>query len=256
MVSYCGVFERKEKKYLLSAAQYRALLGVLAQYMRPDTYGATRVTSLYFDTPDRLLIGRSLDKPLYKEKLRLRSYGCFERDSCVFVEVKKKFRGIVYKRRVGMSYEAARAYLDGVPYERACDEHPLSDPLLQEASFSPRSLQIVHEIDAFRSRYGELVASMVISCERSAYALASSSEGSLRITFDVDISYEDCFAQRCFSQECLAHSLLDSGEVIMEVKNVGPLPLWLVRALSEAKAYPSSFSKYGEAYRRCMVGEG
>lgn len=268
MASYSEVFERKEKKYRLDAAQHRAVLYALEGRMRLDAFGATKVTSLYFDTPDRHLIERSLDKPLYKEKLRLRRYGDnLDEGSCSFLEIKKKCRGVVYKRRVGLSLAAARAYLDGVPYEKACVEHPLNDLSLQAGSTSPRSLQIAREIDAFRVRYEALVPSMVISCERSAYAPVapdgpaesgeSAAVGSaLRVTFDADISYGDCFAQRGFSQECLAHSLLGSGEVIMEVKNVGPLPLWLVRALSEAKAYPSSFSKYGEAYRRCMAGEG
>ena len=100
-----------------------------------------RITSLYFDTPGRALIERSLDKPLYKEKLRLRRYGeaageDADEDGCVFVEIKKKYKGVVYKRRVGMSLAAARAYMGGMPYEQACACFPLSDPALAAASVS------------------------------------------------------------------------------------------------------------------------
>lgn len=118
MASYCEVFERTEKKYRLDACQHRSMLAALAGRMEPDVFGVTRITSLYFDTPDRLLIERSLDKPLYKEKLRLRRYGeATDEGDCVFVEIKKKYKGVVYKRRVGMSQAAANAYLGGMPYE-------------------------------------------------------------------------------------------------------------------------------------------
>ena len=108
MTSYQEVFERKEVKYRLDAAQRHAMLTALEGRMAVDDYGTTSIVSRYFDTPDRALIERSLDKPLYKEKLRVRSYGIAGEDDQVFVELKKKYQGIVYKRRVGCSYAAAR----------------------------------------------------------------------------------------------------------------------------------------------------
>lgn len=248
VASYCEVFERKEQKYRLNAGQYRKVICALAGHMEPDSFGATRVTSLYFDTPDRLLIERSLEKPLYKEKLRLRCYGDDpDEGTCAFVEIKKKYKGVVYKRRVGMSYAAARAYLSGVSYVQACEEYPLADAALQKRLLAVRSLQIAREIDAFRARYETLVPSMSISCKRTAYAPLDVADEGLRVTFDEGISYLDCFARQEFP-----HLLLPEGEVVMEVKNVGPLPLWLADALAAASAYPSSFSKYGYAYRLCQ----
>lgn len=164
MTSYQEVFERKEVKYRLDAAQRHAMLAALEGRMAVDDYGTTSIVSRYFDTPDRALIERSLDKPLYKEKLRVRSYGIPGEDDQVFVELKKKYQGIVYKRRVGCSYAAARAYMGGMPYEQACREFPLPDPILAEASLSSRSLQIAREIDAFKERYAPLRASMVTIC--------------------------------------------------------------------------------------------
>lgn len=251
MTTFTDVFERKETKYRLDAAQHRAMVAALCGCMAPDMFGWTRILSSYWDTPERSLIERSLDKPLYKEKLRLRGYGEPNMDGRVFVEIKKKYKGIVYKRRVGCSLAAARAYLKGVPFERACMRYPLPDPAMAAESLSPRSVQIAREIDAFVARHGPLRPSMLIMCERVAYvarAECAETPADLRITFDVDVAYRDLFASAA-----PAKPLLPRGHAIMEVKSAGPLPLWLVRSLDACQAYPSSFSKYGAAYRACAA---
>ena len=271
MAQYQDVFQRKEVKYVLTSAQRAAMVDALSGRMAVDSYGMTNIVSRYFDTPERLLIERSLDKPTYKEKLRVRSYGIPAEDDQVFVELKKKYKGIVYKRRVGCSYAAARVYMGGVPYEEACAAYPLPDPLLAEASLAPRSLQIARKIDAFRRRWAPLRASMVTVCDRTAFAPASfGGEGAgagvpptLRITFDENVGYRDLFAEergaalgaeaRCASAAGARYEpLLPDGAAIMEVKCAGSFPLWLTRALDACSAYPSSFSKYGAAYRASM----
>lgn len=339
MTSYCEVFQRKEKKYRLSAHQYQQMLDALCGHMELDAFGETKITSLYYDTPERLLIARSIEKPLYKEKLRVRRYGgevpgdtgdvsasesapC-ERDERVFIEIKKKYKGIVYKRRVCCSSRAARAYLAGMPYEQACSAYPLSDSAQARESISSRSVQISHEIDQFCERYDDLEPSVLITCMRSAYKPLDASEGELRITFDADLAYRDCFAgddcekakhasteraqgnlgakapakhartqdaraqdaraqharaqktpaqdiraqhacegkiraQHACTQKASAQAeraLLPADEVIMEIKNSGPVPLWLSHALTSAHIYPTSFSKYGTAYRVLMNKE-
>ena len=235
MTTFTDVFERKEVKYRLDARQHRAMAAALRGRMAPDAFGRTRIVSRYFDTPERALIERSLDKPLYKEKLRLRSYGSPQAGDRVFVEIKKKYKGIVYKRRVGCSLAAAEAYLGGESYEQACARFPLPDPAMAAESLSPRSVQIAREVDAFIARYRPLRPSMLIECERVAYAsiatIAAAAGGGatglralgdvpddLRITFDAGIAYGDLFAR-------------DAG----------------------AASHPTSFSKYGEAYRACMA---
>ncbi|MBR3320330.1 MAG: VTC domain-containing protein [Exiguobacterium sp.] len=110
MATAGDTFQRKEKKYLISSGQCKAIKEGLTSHMRLDDYGATRIDSLYLDSFDHNLICKSLEKPLYKEKLRVRSYGAFSEADAVYVEIKKKFKGIVYKRRVRMSAEGARAY--------------------------------------------------------------------------------------------------------------------------------------------------
>ena len=241
MASYNDVFERKEVKYRLSAEQARRLQDALAARMAPDAFGTSQVTSLYYDTPERALIERSLDKPVYKEKLRVRWYGdaACGLDTPAFVELKKKFKGIVYKRRVGCSLGCARAFLDGGAFdfgasvagdEKGCD-------------LTWRNRQVIREIESFRARTGALVPSMLISCSRTAWAPlpeAPEAEG-VRITFDVDICYRDLVT----GSDGFA---LPREQVIAEVKVPGPFPLWLAKLLSGLGCVPSSFSKYGSAY--------
>ncbi|WP_294421558.1 polyphosphate polymerase domain-containing protein [uncultured Senegalimassilia sp.] len=252
MASFTDTFERKEVKYRLNAKQHREVLDALAGRMAADEFGRTRITSLYFDTPTRDLIARSLEKPLYKEKLRVRWYGTPTSGERVYVEIKKKYDGIVYKRRVGCSLTAAYAYLMGrVPYENACVQNPLADQLQQDEALTLHSIQIAREIDAFTARYRNLRPSMYIVCERTAYAPVPGADADgLRITFDSGVAYRDVLAGEREAGSAF-HPLLGLGETIMEVKTSGSYPSWLVEVLSGCQAYPSSFSKYGAAYQEC-----
>ena len=293
MPAYAGVFQRVEKKYRLDAARRAALEEGLATALAPDGYGRACITSLYLDTPDRALIDRSLEKPPYKEKLRLRAYGepagaalaaafaggagtAAPADGSgvpVFLEIKKKFRGVVYKRRVGLSLGAAVAYLGGAPYEEACAAYPQADAALQEASLASRSRQIARELDAALVRHGRLTPSMAIRCERVAWAPRDSAEAGPRVTFDDRLAFLDFRPDGAASPGSDGASLLGSGgaaspdpapdpvlalawrpvipadEAIMEIKNAGPYPRWLSALLADARAYPASFSKYGAAYQ-------
>lgn len=264
MAPYDETFRRIEKKYRIGRCQRDTIEDVLVSHMTIDAYGLTRVTSLYFDTPERNLIMRSLERPLYKEKLRVRAYGrtaghalvraFFDSDvvagasggsdgsTLVFLEMKKKYKGIVYKRRVGMSLGAACAYWAGVPYAEACATYPLPRADLAAESLSPRSLQIAREIDAMRARCAPLVPSMAIACDREAWCSlehCAAQLGDLRVTFDSALAFSDCGSAW--------RPVVGSSESIMELKNSGALPLWLVEGLTAAGAYPSSFSKYGRA---------
>lgn len=267
MTSFNETFERVEKKYRLTAEQRAALAPYLDAYMELGEYGKSTVTSLYLDTPDASLICRSLEKPLYKEKIRVRYYGqaeCMTDDSAVFVELKKKFKGVVYKRRLRMSWGATKSFLAGEGYEQACKRFPLASEREQETSFSARSVQISREIEAFVSHHGPLQFSMSIACDRTAFSRRSVPvsdiplletgtgvqpvwlDDDLRITFDDNIRYARLDERGCGSEVV---SLLPQGECIMEIKARGAFPLWLVRALSVCKIRPTSFSKYGESYK-------
>ena len=158
MSGFREVFKRVELKYMLSEEQYEAFVKRIEGMAAPDAYGETPILNLYCDTPDDLLIRRSIDKPKYKEKLRLRCYGIPGKYSNSFIEIKKKYRGVVYKRRIAMPYEAALDYLNGegdIPGEYRTDYE---------------SDQIAREIDYFKSFYRELKPRMEISYDRIAYA--------------------------------------------------------------------------------------
>ena len=252
MAEYTGTFERKEVKYRLNPVQVRMIKQALGAYMAPDEYGQTSITSVYYDTRNRDMISRSLEKPAYKEKLRLRTYGPRSAQAPVFVELKKKHKGIVYKRRIAVSESAAQLFMVGVPYGRAIGRHPLADEALESESHSAKSLQIAEEIAACVRRNGPVFPSMAILVERVAWAPLPDARGAqaegVRITFDERIRYRDLFAPE---GKRASVPLLAAGEAIMEVKVPGAYPLWLVRMLDDCKAYPTSFSKYGEAYLAC-----
>ena len=97
------VFERHEKKYLISEEVYQGLLKRLQEYTHPDQFGLHTICSLYLDSDDFILANRSLGKPDYKEKLRLRSYGLPQPDTTVYLELKKKLKGVTYKRRIPLT---------------------------------------------------------------------------------------------------------------------------------------------------------
>jgi len=218
----------------------------LQNYMHADMYGWSQVTSLYFDTPHREIIGRSMEKPLYKEKIRLRTYKDFSLQSQVFLELKKKYKGIVYKRRVTMSYAAARAFIAGMDYSQAVTRYPLSNEEEQCRELDANALQIAREIRAAFNRYPQMQESMEIRCNRCAFVSndqESIQESDLRITFDTDIAYQSRMSS------CVGE-LLPAGYVLMEVKTSLAYPLWLVRVLTDNDIFPTSFSKYGKAYEQ------
>ena len=106
-------FERRELKYRITDAQRAALEAAFGTQMIPDEHGESTICNIYYDTADYRLIRASLEKPAYKEKLRLRSYGVTEPGGEVFLELKKKYKGIVYKRRITLPEDAAGEFIAG-----------------------------------------------------------------------------------------------------------------------------------------------
>ena len=224
-------FARYEKKYLLTPAQYHALQIGMAPYMDADEHGQYTICNIYYDTPDFQLIRTSLEKPVYKEKLRLRSYGVPKEDSKVFVEIKKKFDGVVYKRRTVMVPGEAAAYLDGTGRPRKED-------------------QICREIDWFLQTY-PLEPRAFIAYDRSALAGRENSE--LRVTFDTNLRWRDTDLDLRRGDH--GQLLLPNTQILMEVKIPGAAPLWMSRLFSENGVFGTSFSKYGYCYQTCLSGQ-
>lgn len=216
-------FERIETKYLITEEQKNRLLLRAAGRVTPDSYGRSRIANVYFDTPDHRIIRRSLEKPVYKEKLRLRSYGTPAGEGAtVFLELKKKYRGVVYKRREPMTYADAISFL----------ARPVP------------TTQIEREIARTLAFYPELSPAMYLSYLREAFFGVC--DAGLRLTFDTDIRYREEDAE--LSRGVCGRELLSRDFVLLEIKAEGNFPLWLSKILSEEKIFHTSFSKYGRAY--------
>ena len=222
-------FKRYEKKYLLSARKYELLWDRLREHLVPDRFHRSTVCSIYYDSDDYSLIRHSLEQPVYKEKLRLRSYNVPGPDGEVFVELKKKYKGVVYKRRVRMSAVEAERYLGG-------QSRPSEDG------------QILREIDFFLQTH-DVSPKVYIACEREAWV--DREEPELRITFDRNLRWRDTDLHLTAGSE--GAPLLPDGEVLMEIKIPEAAPLWLAHLLSELEIFPTSFSKYGTCYRQDLL---
>ena len=229
-MSYKSVFRRYELKYLITPGQKEILLQGMEPYMQLDNYGRTTIRNVYFDTDNYQLIRRSIEKPMYKEKIRIRSYNLATSDSSVFVELKKKYDGVVYKRRIALPEQEAMRWLSG---EIA----------------RPHDSQITREIDYFISHYGSLKPAVFLSYEREAFF--EKSGGDFRVTFDDNILARQNDLSLC--SDVFGRTVLPEGKIMMEIKCSGAIPLWMVEILSREKIYKTSFSKYGTAYRDHII---
>ena len=231
-MAFQTVFKRYELKYMLTLEQKEMILDVMSQYMLPDKYGRSTIRNIYFDDDSYRLIRRSIERPAYKEKLRVRSYDLASSDSTVFVELKKKYQKVVYKRRLAMSERDAMRWI-------AREEVPVAES------------QISREIDYFIDFYGNLTPKVFLSYEREAFF--DKDDGDFRITFDENILARTTDLSLCSPP--YGTQILECGKVLMELKCAGAIPLWMVELLSRERIYKTSFSKYGTAYSTLIFPE-
>lgn len=228
-MGYQNTFKRYELKYLLTPEQMDRIIGIMGQHMALDKYGRTVIRNLYFDTDSYRLIRHSMEHPVYKEKLRIRSYGLISENGEAFVELKKKYDHIVYKRRLTIPQNIALSWLAG------------------NISYAP-DCQIGQEIDYFRAYYGNLHPTVFLSYAREAWYSLDGSD--FRVTFDDDILCRQ--ESLSLSQEPWGTPLLPENKVMMEIKTSGGIPLWMTHLLTENHIFKTSFSKYGTAYERLI----
>ncbi|MBQ1685191.1 MAG: polyphosphate polymerase domain-containing protein [Clostridia bacterium] len=219
-----NIFSRLEKKYIITEAQYKAVMPVLTEHMHGDEHGLSTVCSMYVDTPDMRIIRASIDAKAYKEKLRLRCYGIPTASSLAFVELKKKYLGTVYKRRFEMPYEDALNMLWG--------KAPAPDT------------QMGREVDYFLHFYPGVKPTISIFCER--LALFGNDDEEFRVTFDHGLRYR--MDELDLRNGTHGRSILPSDQYIMEVKVAGGMPLWFCALLDENRIFPHKFSKYRKAF--------
>ncbi len=228
-----GVFKRYEKKYLLTREQYNQLFERLKKHMQVDSYGRHTISNIYFDTDNYELIRHSLEKPDYKEKLRLRAYGKPKGEKSAFIEIKKKFDKVVYKRRVELKLNEANHYL----FE---DAMPQTLKGFQQK-------QIFEEIDYMNHRY-DLVPKAYIAYDR--LALFGNEDKEVRVTFDENIRGRSRDFQ--LSHMHTDYRITNDDQILMEVKIAGAMPLWMVHIFTELEIRNTSFSKYGEYYKKVL----
>lgn len=225
MSEYLSTFERYEKKYIVTETQKERFLALVGDKLVPDEFGESTLCNLYFDTPDYRLIRASIERPIFKEKLRLRSYGVPTTDSNVFVELKKKYKGVVYKRRINMTYGEAVDFL----CRRKMPEN---------------KTQVCGEVAYFMGHYRGLRPSVSIFCDRTAFFARDDRD--VRVTFDRNVRFRSQMLD--LSTGDGGYPILEDRLSVLEVKSLGAIPLWITAALNELEIYPRSYSKYGKAY--------
>ena len=225
-------FKRYETKYRMNEEQYRRLQTLFQQHMVPDEYGRSTIYSLYFDTPDYLLIRRSIEHPVYKEKIRLRSYGSAGPETKVFLELKKKYKKVVYMRRLSLTLrEALEAMLPGRTIPGG---------------------QIARELEYTRDHYPGLVPKVLISYDREAWY--GRDDGDFRITFDRNITFRD--RELSLERKEIDEKIIQPGEVLMEIKTGKGIPLWMTGFMTQEHIYKARFTKYGNAFRMIQERDG
>ena len=225
-MGYQAVFKRYEIKYKITGAQKAKIMKAMEPYMEADRYGKSTIRNIYFDTDDYILARHSIAKPDYKQKLRIRSYSRADADSTVFVELKRKYDHLVYKRRVGVTEKEA------------------VDWICRGKSVGMHEDQRSREIDYFLSLYDGIRPALYLCYDREAYRMKDGSD--FRVTFDTNILCRE--HDLSLESDPYGTSILEDGMVLMELKCSGGLPLWMVRILSKERIYKTSFSKYGTAY--------
>lgn len=227
MSNFQTVFKRYEKKYLITSKQREKIIAAAENYIKRDKFYRSSVCSIYYDTPSKIMIRTSIDKPEYKEKLRLRSYGVPDDESRVFLELKKKYDGVVYKRRTLMRYGDVPDFFGG--------------------NVEPKT-QIEKELLWTINYYNSIEPSVFISYDRTSFCGVY--DKSFRLTFDTNVLHRE--EELSLDKGIWGERLLDEGIYIMEVKSPLAIPLWLSKVLDEQRIYPATFSKYGTVYKNSL----
>lgn len=218
------VFRRTEVKYLLTPQQAKNLLAEIANNIKPDKYPESTNASIYFDNASKYLALHSLEKPIYKEKIRLRSYNTPKSlDDTVFVEIKKKYNGIGSKRRIAVRLSDFYNYLE-------------------TGSLPAKNAQIRRELDYCFKKY-DLKPSLFLAYDRRSFT-GVGKDRKFRLTFDRNVRYRRDNLRLEYGNK--GRNYFKNGEIVMEAKALDAYPLWFAKALSKLKIYPASFSKYGK----------
>lgn len=226
-----NIFRRVEQKYLLTKNQYENLMECIKDSIEKDIYYESTISNIYFDTDNNDLIINSIEKPLYKNKIRLRSYSTPNLNSKVFLEIKIKYKGVVAKRRIDLTLEEFYEYMNS-------------------GNMPNSNKQIMNEIDYYFKKYN-LKPKMFLAYDRLSYYDKNHKE--FRITFDKNVRSREYDLKLEYGD--YGKKYFDEDIYIMELKTLGSIPLWFTQILSKLKIYPQSFSKYGKIYSKKIEEE-
>lgn len=233
MKDYIKVFKRVEQKYLLTRNDFEKLMQILEPKMEKNKYFESKILNIYFDTDNFDIATRTIEKTKYKEKLRLRSYQVPKSDDeNVFFELKRKCNSVVSKRRITMKLNEFEEY---IKYGKL---------------FETENMQILKEID-YTLNTKKLEPKMMVAYDRLSYYLKE--DENTRITFDFNLRYRDEMLDLKMGDA--GYKFFENDIVIMEVKTLGSMPIWFVKLMNELRIYPTSFSKYGEIYKKHILGK-
>ena len=217
-------FRRVEKKYIITEEQLQIVQKAIKDKMLEDEHGRSTICNIYFDSEQYDLIRHSITKPVYKDKIRLRSYNIPTKDSKIYLEIKRKYDGVVSKRRI---------------------ETTLSEFYKSEHT---ANTQVEIELQYYFKHY-DLRPTMFLSYERIAYYDKENRD--FRLTFDGNIIARDYDLQ--IEKGNYGSHILNNDKYIMEVKTLGAMPIWFVKMLDKLQVCPAGFSKYGEAYTELIL---
>lgn len=229
-------FERYEKKYALTQSEYEAFLNASKNFLQSDKHPNYTVNNVYFDTPNFDIIRNSIQKPVFKEKLRMRSYNTPEADGIAFLELKKKFKHVVYKRRIDAPYEQLVSFIRNPTFFTSAFFNSLDE----------EQRQIKNELQWFLN-FMNVSPAVFIAYDREAY---STKDDNIRITFDANIRWRNTDLD--LSQGDWGSLIPMEKDILMEIKIGKSMPLYLVKILSSLNLVPVSFSKYGTCYTKYL----
>ncbi|QHI72857.1 polyphosphate polymerase domain-containing protein [Aminipila terrae] len=230
------VFNRFEKKYFVKEEQMTRVLSEIEKHMTPDKNNLNRETysicNIYFDTENDDLIRSSLSKPVYKEKVRLRTYGIPKKDDIAFLEIKKKVQGLVNKRRTKIKIQDAYRFIENGG--KIGVEQYMNVQVLRELSFMTQKYKLYPKV--------------MIAYDRMAYFEKQNPD--LRVSFDINIRARRNHLK--LEEGTQGEALLEAGMWLMEIKTSKAMPLWLTGLLSREQIRPVSFSKYGTEFKNYL----
>ena len=231
-------FKRIETKYIVAAEELSALLADLKEYLAEDDFPRSTITNIYFDNQDFQVIRDSIDRKNGREKVRMRTYVAHPTaNSRVFLELKKKDKeGVGHKYRIASDLQSVLQFMENDRTTNATVDDK----------------ELIDELTSLKKRYTALSPKMYIYYERYSLKEKHSLEGypqtKVRVTIDQNLIYRDYDVTML--EDRYGRDLVGEGKVIMEIKAPGEQPVWLQEIIKKYELEPTSFSKYGTAYRK------